>query len=97
MGCITVRKRKDGSAAFTAQICVMQKGKTVYQETQTFDRKTTAQAWLRKRETEVAEPGAIDKANREGVPVKEMIDRYIDECEKIRPLSRCTGPSGGNA
>lgn len=46
MGSITVRKRKDGSAAYTAQIRVMQKGKTVYQESQTFDRKTTAQVWF---------------------------------------------------
>jgi integrase len=88
MGSITVRKRKDGSAAYTAQIRVMQKGKTVYQESQTFDRKTTAQAWLKKRETELAQPGAIAKANRDGVTIKEMIDRYLDEYEKIRPLGK---------
>jgi integrase len=88
MGSITVRKRKDGSAAYTAQIRIMQKGVTVYQESQTFDRKTTAQAWIKKRETEMAEPGAIAKANRQGVTVKEMIDRYLEEYEKIRPLGK---------
>lgn len=88
MGSITVRKRKDGSAAYTAQIRIMQKGVTVYQESQTFDRKTTAQAWLKKRETEMAEPGAIAKANRKGVTVREMIVRYLDEYEKIRPLGK---------
>ena len=88
MGSITVRKRKDGSAAYTAQIRIMQKGVTVYQESQTFDRKTTAQAWIKKRETEMAEPGAIAKANRHGVTVKEMIDRYLEEYEKIRPLGK---------
>ncbi len=88
MGSITVRKRKDGSAAYTAQIRVMQKGKTVYQESQTFDRKTTAQAWLKKRESELAEPGAIAKANRDGVTIKKMIERYLEEYEKLRPLGK---------
>ncbi|WP_064616958.1 tyrosine-type recombinase/integrase [Pseudomonas sp. GR 6-02] len=86
MGSITVRKRKDGSAAYTAQIRIMQKGVTVYQESQTFDRKTMAQAWIKRRETEMAEPGAIAKANRRGVTVKEMIDRYLEDYEKLRPL-----------
>ncbi|MBV7490619.1 Tyrosine recombinase XerC [compost metagenome] len=88
MGSITVRKRKDGSAAYTAQIRIMQKGVTVYQESQTFDRKTTAQAWIKRRETEMAEPGAIAKANRKGVTVKEMIERYLGEYEKLRPLGK---------
>jgi integrase len=88
MGSITVRKRKDGSAAYTAQIRVMQKGTTVYQESQTFDRKTTAQAWLKKRESELAEPGAIAKANRDGVTIKKMIERYLEEYEKLRPLGK---------
>ncbi|SFQ22623.1 site-specific integrase [Pseudomonas borbori] len=88
MGSITIRKRKDGSARYTAQIRIMQQGATVYQESQTFDRKATAQAWIKRRETELAEPGAIAKANREGVTVKEMIERYLDEYEKIRPLGK---------
>lgn len=88
MGSITVRKRKDGSAAYTAQIRIMQKGVTVYQESQTFDRKTTAQAWIRKREADLHEPGAIEKANRQGATVKEMIDRYLAEYEKLRPLGK---------
>ncbi len=88
MGSITVRKRKDGSVAYTAQIRIMQKGVTVYQESQTFDRKATAQAWIKRVETEMSVPGAIEKANRSGVTVKEMIDRYLLEYEKLRPLGK---------
>ena len=88
MGTITIRMRKDGSARYTAQIRIMQQGATVYQESQTFDRKATAQAWIKRRETELAEPGAIAKANRKGVTVKKMIERYLDEYEKIRPLGK---------
>jgi len=88
MGSITVRKRQDGSAAYTAQIRIMQKGVTVYQESQTFDRKVAAQNWLKRRETEMGAPGAIDKANRKGVSVKDMIDKYLLEYEKLRPLGK---------
>lgn len=66
----------------------MRKGVKVYQESQTFDRKTTAQAWIRKLEAELHEPGAIDKANRGGVTVKHMVDRYLDQYEKLRPLDK---------
>lgn len=88
MGTITQRKRKDGSSGFTAQIRIMKEGRAVYQESQTFDRKATAQAWIRKREAELYEPGAIEKANRKGVTVKEMIERYLQEYEKLRPLGK---------
>lgn len=36
----------------------------------------------------MSEPGAIDKANRQGVTVEAMIDRYLNEHEKLRPLGR---------
>jgi hypothetical protein len=51
MGTITVRKRKDGSAAYIAQIRITRKGATVYQESPTFERKAAAQCWLSKRES----------------------------------------------
>lgn len=88
MGTITSRKRKDNSTAYTAQIRINRDGKTVYQESQTFDRKQVAQAWIKRRETELAEPGGIERANRKGVTIKKMIEQYMDEYEKIRPLGK---------
>jgi integrase len=88
MGTITSRKRKDNSTAYTAQIRINRDGKTVYQESQTFDRKQVAQAWIKRRETELAVPGAIERANRKGVSIKQMIDQYLDEYERIRPLGK---------
>ncbi|WP_411386955.1 site-specific integrase [Pseudomonas sp. MPB03] len=88
MGTITSRKRKDNSTAYTAQIRINRDGKTVYQESQTFDRKQVAQAWIKRRETELAAPGAIERANRKGVTIKKMIDQYLDEYEKVRPLGK---------
>ena len=88
MGTITSRKRKDNSTAYTAQIRINRDGKTVYQESQTFDRKQVAQAWIKRRETELAEPDGIDRANRKGVTIKKMIEQYLSEYEKIRPLGK---------
>ena len=78
MGSKTVRKRKDGSVVYNAQVRIMHKGVTVYQESQTFDRKATAQAWIKRVETEMAVPGAIEKANRSGITVKEMIQKLVE-------------------
>jgi integrase len=91
MGTITARKRKDNSTAYTAQIRINRDGKTVYQESQTFDRKQVAQAWIKRRETELAQPGAIERANRKGVTIRKMIEQYLDEYEKIRPLGKTKG------
>jgi hypothetical protein len=88
MGTITSRKRKENSTAYTAQIRINRDGRIVYQESQTFDRKQVAQAWIKRRETELAEPCAIELANRKGVTIRKMIRQYLDEYEKIRPLGK---------
>lgn len=43
---------------------------------------------LPKRESELVEPGAIECANRKVVMVKKMVEQYLDEYEKIRPLCK---------
>jgi integrase len=88
MATIRARKRTDGSISYTAQIRLFRDGAQVYQESQSFARKQAAQAWVRKRETELDQPGAIERANRQGATVKEMIDRYLVEMEKVRPLGK---------
>ncbi|BAN49319.1 site-specific integrase [Metapseudomonas resinovorans] len=88
MGTITSRRRKDGSIGYTAQIRIMRDGAKLYQESQTFDRKQTARAWLRRRETELAEPGAIERTKRKGVTIRKIIEQYLDEYERVRPLGK---------
>lgn len=88
MGTITARPRKGGGVGYTAQIRIKREGKVVYQESQTFDRKQTAQAWVKRRETELAEPGALDRANRKATTLREIIDQYLEEYERIRPLGK---------
>ncbi|MET1080282.1 MAG: site-specific integrase [Pseudomonas sp.] len=88
MATIRARKRADGTVSYTAQIRINRDGAQVYQESQTFARKQAAQAWVRRRETELDQPGAIESANRVGNTVAEMIERYLVEVEKARPLGK---------
>jgi len=88
LGTITQRVKKNGKPTYTAQIRLRRNGAVVYQETQTFDRKAMARAWLTRREAELASPGALDRSKGEDVPLKTIIDRYLDEYERIRPLGK---------
>jgi integrase len=80
MGTIVARKRNDGSYGYRAQIILKQKGVVVHRESQTFDRKEAAKAWVKRRETELAEPGALEK--KEDPKFRDVIDRYISESKK---------------
>lgn len=88
MGTITKRLNKSGQVKYTAQIRLRRKGVIVYQESQSFDRKQVARAWMTRREAELAQPGALDRASREAVPLKKIIERYLEEYERIRPLGK---------
>lgn len=82
MGTITPRKRKDGSIGHTVQIRIKRGGKVVYTESETFDREPAARAWMKKRERELAEPGALESAANEDPLLREAIDRYKRESKK---------------
>lgn len=88
MGTITKRLNKSGQVKYTAQIRLRRKGVIVYQESQSFDRKQVARAWMTRREAELAQPGALDSASRKAVPLKKIIERYLEEYERIRPLGK---------
>lgn len=81
MGSIVSRKRKDGTIGHTAQIRLKDGGKVIFTESQTFDRKPAAQAWLKKRETELAQPGALVKPT--DPTLADVIDKYNED--KLRP------------
>lgn len=82
MGTIVARKRKDGSTGYTAQILIKRKGKIVFRQAQTFDRKQAAKAWLTKREAELAVPGAIERSAAPDPTLADVIDRYVAESER---------------
>ncbi len=81
MGSIISRKRKDGTLGHTAVIRIKRGGKLVHSETQTFEREQVAKAWLKKRETELAQPGALEKPT--DPTLGDVIDKYNGD--KLRP------------
>ncbi|MBX5089400.1 site-specific integrase [Rhizobium lentis] len=82
MGTISERRRKDGSKSYTAQIRIKRDGKLVHTEAQTFERKPAASAWLKKRETELSEPGALDRLKTVDKTLGDAIDQYLLESRK---------------
>jgi integrase len=84
MGTITTRHRDDGSPSYRAQIRIKVKGKVIHQETQTFDRRQAASAWIARRETELREPGALERMQNadSDPPLRQAIDLYIAENER---------------
>lgn len=87
MGSITQRRRKDGSIAWLAQISIMRQGKNVWRENKTFERRSVANAWIKQREKELAQPEALNelvrvKGARRKPTLADAIDRYIEDSQK---------------
>jgi integrase len=80
MGTIVARKRKDGTTGYRAQIVRKKDGEIVWRETQTFDRRPAAVAWLARREADLAQPGAMER--KDDPALAAVIDRYIAESKK---------------
>lgn len=81
MGSIVERVRKDGSKAFVAQILIKQGGQIVHRESETFDRRQAANAWMVKRETDLKKPGGLER--KENPTLAAVIDRFIAESKNI--------------
>lgn len=74
MASIIARARKDGTVGYTALIRIKKGGTVIHTETQTFDREQAAKAWVKKRETELAQPGALTKTD--DPLLRDAIDKY---------------------
>ena len=82
MGTITKRKRLDGSVAHMARIRIKEGGVVVYSETETFDREPAARLWIKTREAELAQPGALAKLKAPDPTFAETIQKYVAEYRK---------------
>jgi len=81
MGSIRARKRQDGIVGYTAVVRIKRAGKVIFSQTETFEREAAAKAWLKKRETELAAPGALTKT--EDPTLSQLIEKY--NADKLRP------------
>ena len=87
MGTIIKRRRKNGSTAWLAQITIKKDRKVVVRESKTFERRSTAAAWIEDREERFALPGVLDAYDpNSSSPFKptlgDAIDRYIQDSHK---------------
>jgi integrase len=82
MGTVIPRKFGDGSIRYQAQLLFMRSDKIVHRERRTFDRKQAASAWLERRETELAKPGALERLKDQDPTLAVVIDRHVDESIK---------------
>jgi hypothetical protein len=58
---------------------IMRDKRLVYQQAQTFERRPAAAAWIKKREGELAQPGALERVQAKDPPLADVIDQYIKE------------------
>lgn len=83
MAHIIERKRKDGSTAYLAQIAIKRKGKWLHRESQTFDRKSSAKSWLKKRLKEIENAGDdMTVLRKKKTTLADAIEKYTDESLK---------------
>lgn len=82
MGTIVSRRRHTGGLAYLARIRLKHKGRIVHKESKTFETHRAASAWIKARETELAKPGEIERANRPTVTLADAINRYLVESRK---------------
>jgi integrase len=82
MGTITARARNDGTTGYTAQIRIKKGGKIVHTESQTFAREAAAKAWLKKQESNLALPNALENLNKPDPILSAVIAQYSKESKK---------------
>lgn len=73
------RRKKDGSFSYMVQIRIARSGQPDHSETKTFPRKAMAEEWAKRRELELAVPGAVLVAKWKGVTLHDAIERYLHE------------------
>lgn len=79
MATIRKRQRKDGSFSYQAQVRIARRGLPDFSETRTFPKKAMAQEWAKRRELELASPGAMLSLKWRGVTLGDAMERYLHE------------------
>lgn len=91
MATIQVRERGDGSKAYTATIRIKRRGKIIHQESKTFSREALARDWARRREVELEEPGALQRAQVGELSLGDLLKWYVETFEEQSKWQRSKG------
>lgn len=92
MGTITKRTTTKGEVRYRALLQI-RKQDAKYTESKTFSKKSLAEAWLKKRESEIEEnPGIISELKKKlgDVTLGEAIELYLEEVTSYGPSKRST-------
>jgi integrase len=93
MATIKVRTKADGTLRYTAVIRLFRDGVIIHQEAKTFSRRTSAEAWAKRREVELEDPVAMARAGQPASRLGDWIQWYIDEFESFSKWQRTKSAS----
>lgn len=89
MATIVSMKRADGGRCYKAVVRIKRDGKLVYSQARTFDKRAVASSWAKRLETELDDPVKLERRGAgAGATVGDLIRRYINEVDPIKPLGR---------
>ncbi|MCG7871848.1 MAG: site-specific integrase [Candidatus Thiodiazotropha lotti] len=76
MATITKRHSKKKGTRYTAQIRITRDGRS-HTESKTFSKFSLAKEWASRRESELDNPGNLDRILHEGITIRKLIEEYI--------------------
>ncbi|UZW61545.1 site-specific integrase [Lysobacter enzymogenes] len=88
MGTISTRRRKDGSQGYTAQIRLKRDGKVIHSESETFDTRPLAKAWMARREAELSAQRARGQPAGKRVTMGDLVAWYETRERPEEPWGR---------
>lgn len=88
MGTIATRKKANGENSYTATIRVKDGGVVVLSESQTFNKKALASAWMTRREAELQRVRATGAPEVRKVTIGEILEAYVKQAEGITNWGR---------
>ncbi|ABC29629.1 Integrase [Hahella chejuensis KCTC 2396] len=84
------RKRvtKSGEVRWYREIRIKRDGKIIYREGKTWPSKRLADEWGKRRELELAQPGALERMRHSGTTLSDVLSWYYDEYKDIARFGR---------
>lgn len=86
----TIQKRisKSGTITYQAKIRRKSKGKIIHEESKTFNKKSNANLWIRKREAKLDDPQELNKIRHAGITVGQVLKVYQEDFSVLRQAGR---------
>ena len=85
---ITPLKNANGSTVYKAIVRKKKNGKVIFSESKTFKRKSTAESWANRLEVALEKPGGIESRKLSNIKTGELIQKYIDYVDNLKPIGR---------